>query len=343
VYFGSMIKDLEKLARLIEKEDILREFVEVQSLAQVELAGKKYPIFAFVLGSKRPEAPVIFITGGIHGLEKIGAQLAWSLLKTTLEKILWDKSLQNLLKNIRLVIVPLVNPTGFYGSTRSNSAGVDLMRNSPTKAVEKTHFLLGGHRISKKLPWYQGLEGVMEEETRAIVALFSSQAMKSRCVVALDFHSGFGLQDRLWFPFSFTSKPFDDLAEMHALTQLFEQTHPYHIYKIEPQSKGYLLNGDLWDHLFMMFRAQTRRGVFLPLTLEMGSWIWVKKNPFQLFSRQGLFNPVKEHRVKRIFRRHHLLFDFLLKAANSNEIWASLDQNLKNKHNSLGLARWYGK
>ncbi len=124
------------------------------------------------------------------------------------------------------------------------------------------------------------------------------------------------MRDRLWFPFSNTVRPFDHLAEMHALTHLLEQTHPYHIYQIEPQSKGYLLNGDMWDYLYLDYISKNK-GVFIPLTLEMGSWSWVRKNPLQIFSRDGVFNPIKEHRVKRTYRRHHLLFDFLLKASYS--------------------------
>ena len=35
----------------------------------------------------------------------------------------------------------------------------------------------------------------------------------------------------------------------------------------------------------MVFASPIFLFFFLPLTLEMGSWIWVKKNPRQLFSR----------------------------------------------------------
>lgn len=337
-----MLSDLQKLARLVEKEGYLKETIRWQSIAEISYKGSTHPIMAFILGSKNPEHPVLFITGGVHGLERIGAQLAWSLLKTTIDRLIWDKSLRELFKNIRLVVIPLLNPVGYYHFTRCNGRGVDLMRNSPVKSIDKVPFLLGGHRYSNKWPWYQGEEGILEEENKALVSLFRQQTFKSRCVIAVDFHSGFGMRDRLWFPFSYTKTPFDDLAEMQALTSLLEQTHPYHIYQIEPQSKGYLLNGDIWDHLFLEFKANNRNATFLPLTLEMGSWTWVRKNPAQLFSRQGVFNPIKEHRVKRTYRRHHLLFDFLLKAANSHEVWANLEPGLQGKHEQLALEHWYG-
>jgi hypothetical protein len=30
------------------------------------------------------------------------------------------------------------------------------------------------------------------------------------------------------------------------------------------------------------------QNLFLPMTLELGSWLWIKKNPRQLFSRRHL-------------------------------------------------------
>jgi hypothetical protein len=336
-----MLNDLQKLARLIDSESCLKKIIQWKCLTEIEHKDQIHPIMAFVLGSSNPEHPVLFITGGVHGLERIGAQLAWSLLKTTIDRMIWDKSLRELFKNIRLVVIPMVNPVGYCNFTRSNGRGVDLMRNSPINSIEKTPFLLGGHRFSDKLPWYQGQEGILEAENRALISLFREQTLNSRCVISLDFHSGFGIRDRIWFPFSYTKAPFDDLPEIHALTNLLEQTHPYHIYQIEPQSKGYLLNGDVWDHLFLDFKSENKFATFLPLTLEMGSWNWVRKNPVQIFSRQGAFNPMKEHRVRRTYRRHHLLFDFLLRAINSHEAWSNLDHDTRSKHEQLAMGRWY--
>jgi len=107
------------------------------------------------------------------------------------------------------------------------------------------------------------------------------------------------------------------------------------------QSHGYLLNGDIWDYIFLEHLKNNPSSIYLPLTLEMGSWIWVRKNPLQLFSRQGIFNPVKEHRLKRTFRRHHLLYDFTLKALNSYHAWSNLESGIKHKHYKSGIERWY--
>ncbi|MNT18439.1 hypothetical protein D3C72_1536500 [compost metagenome] len=57
------------------------------------------------------------------------------------------------------------------------------------------------------------------------------------------------------------------------------------------------------------------------MTLELGSWLWIKKNPRQLFSRAGIFNPIKAHRTARVLRRHVSLFDFLGRTAFAPERW----------------------
>jgi hypothetical protein len=57
------------------------------------------------------------------------------------------------------------------------------------------------------------------------------------------------------------------------------------------------------------------------MTLELGSWLWIRKNPRQLFSRHGIFNPMKAHRTKRVLRRHADLLDFLTRAAFAVPRW----------------------
>jgi hypothetical protein len=216
------------------------------------------------------------------------------------------------------------------------------MRNSPIDAEEETPLLLGGHRLSDKLPWFRGKIGVIEPENKVLISKFMRECNKSQCVISVDLHSGFGFKDRIWFPFSKSKKPFNHLAEMHAFLDLFEQSYPFHIYQIEPQSHGYLLHGDIWDYLYQEF-TKINPNVYLPLTLEMGSWLWVKKNPLQLISKQGLFNPIKEHRTKRTLRRHHILYDFILKAIFSHSTWSELEKNSHHKHFQLGMEKWYGK
>ncbi|MCG8459603.1 MAG: hypothetical protein MI919_25265, partial [Holophagales bacterium] len=78
----------------------------------------------------------------------------------------------------------------------------------------------------------------------------------------------------------------------------------------EPQSRHYVTHGDLWDYAYQQAYQEER--LLLPLTLEMGPWRWVKKNPMQ-FGPTGLFNPVKPHRVQRVLRHHMSLLEFLIR------------------------------
>lgn len=339
-----MLAKLKKLESKIQKNEYLNGITRIETLATSDSkkGSEVYPIKSYTLGTTTPSAPVLFFVGGIHGLERIGAELCFSILKTTLDRLLWDQSLRDLLNSIRLVFIPLANPYGFINFRRANPNGVDLMRNSPVRAEEKIPYLLGGQNISSKLPWYQGNPQKMEKESAAVVKKFEDECRESQAVISIDFHSGFGFKDRLWFPYSFTRKEFPHLAELHTLVNLFEEAYPYHIYQIEPQSDGYLIAGDLWDHIYLEHKKHNSN-VFIPLTLEMGSWNWVKKNPLQILSREGAFNPIKVHRRNRTYRRHHLLIDFLMRALYSNSYWAKLELSSLGKNLSLAHERWYGK
>jgi hypothetical protein len=112
-------------------------------------------------------------------------------------------------------------------------------------------------------------------------------------------------------------------------------SHSHYRYIFEPQSLQYLAHGDLWDHLY-----QQARHVFLPLTLEMGSWLWVKKNPRQLFSRHGIFNPLLPHRQQRVLRQHQSLLDFLARAAHGHRLWLPAAETRAAQH-AQALQDWY--
>ena len=195
------------------------------------------------------------------------------------------------------------------------------MRNAPIESGERVPFLVGGQRISPALPWYRGRSGQgMEIEARALCRTIREELLTRRFSLVLECHSGFGIRDRIWFPFACSREPIPHLAEMHALKGLLDEVHCHHDYIVEPQSRQYLTHGDLWDYTYVASLDHADR-VFLPLTLEMGSWLWVKKNPRQLLSREGIFNPVARHRLRRVMRRHLGLMDFLLRAVGSHRRW----------------------
>ncbi|MCB0348564.1 MAG: zinc carboxypeptidase, partial [Bdellovibrionales bacterium] len=134
----------------------------------------------------------------------------------------------------------------------------------------------------------------------------------------------FGLRDRLWYPYAKTKKPFP--LEPTALTFkiLIDKAHPFHVYKVEPQSHSYTTHGDLWDYLFDMNHSTNPNNIFIPWCLEMGSWTWIRKNPLQLFSSLGPFHPMKPHRYQRIMRRHYNLLDIFSRACLNFKAWSQV-------------------
>jgi hypothetical protein len=262
-----------------------------------------------------------------------------------LELARWDRSTQRLLETTRLLMIPLVNPVGMSLRLRANGNFVDLMRNAPVEAVglEKWH-LFGGQRLTTKLPWYRGIAGApMEIEAQAVCDFVRREIFPAKLALGIDVHSGYGVVDRLWFPYAKTREPFEKVAEAQALKQLLDRTYARHVYRIEPQSSEYLAHGDLWDYLFDEYRLAQPQGCFIPFTLELGSWLWVKKNWWQFFSRIGLFNPNLPHRERRILRRHVFLLDFLFRAAQSPELWAGQDEAKREQSRLQGLELWYGR
>jgi hypothetical protein len=314
-----------------------------QLLCSVTHGPQQWPVHAYTLGRADAALPAVAFIGGVHGLERIGAEVVIAYLRSLVMRLRWDDSLHRMLDSVRLLFVPLLNPGGLALGTRANPQGVDLMRNAPVDAQHGAPFLLGGHRVSAKLPWYRGPEGApMQMESQALCDVVQRELLGRPFSIAVDCHSGFGLIDRIWFPFAHTTHPITHLPELHALGELTDQSLLHHRYVIEPQSRQYLAHGDLWDHLYLQATQQTNAKVFLPLTLEMGSWMWIKKNPRQLFSRHGIFNPLIEHRQQRVLRRHLGWLDLVTRAAASHQRW--LPEGVqRQRHHDLALARWYGR
>jgi Zinc carboxypeptidase len=333
------LPELEALERIIE---LGAGSLESRVVCQVRLAnGGTYPVHVVTLGNPAKDVPAVGYFGGVHGLERIGAEVVIAYLHNLVMRLQWDSSLHRQLESVRLVFMPIVNPGGMALGTRANPNGVDLMRNAPVDASEPVPFLVGGQRISAGLPWYRGLkENAMEMENQAVCDVVAAELFSRDFSLSVDCHSGFGARDRIWFPFAHKRAPIAHLAEIQALKKIFVQSHSHHRYVIEPQSLQYLAHGDLWDHLYLQSCAAQPQRVFLPLTLEMGSWLWVKKNPRQLFSRHGMFNPLIEHRQQRVLRQHHLLLDFLSRAACGHPLWLPTPEN-RAQHHAQALQDWY--
>ncbi len=334
---------------LIELERILEEGrsdLDARVLCEIPAGAHCYPVYAVTLGNPDADLPAVGFFGGIHGLERIGTEVVLTYLHSLLMRLRWDRVLHKQLESLRLVFMPLVNPVGVLRGTRANPNGVDLMRNAPLESTERVPFLIGGQRINAGLPWYRGPQNApMEPESLAVCQFVEEELLQREFSLTVDCHSGFGIRDRIWFPNAHTVLPIEHLAEIHALKTIYDQTYINHNYLFEPQSLQYLAHGDLWDYLYQRATRDETSGhpaqrVFLPLTLEMGSWLWVKKNPRQLFSRHGIFNPLIQHRQQRVLRKHLSWLDFLGRAATGYPCWLPTGEE-RERHRQAALDLWY--
>lgn len=313
-----MTRELPELSAIDTLAASAAGIAQVEVLARV--GYRDYPIYAFSFGAAARNVPILLVTGGVHGLERIGTDVAIAYLSSLVARVPWDAPLADALARCRVVVVPLVNPVGMALGRRANGRGVDLMRNAPSDDVGGTP-LLGGQRLSPRLPWFMGERGAaMEPEARVLVDLVERETFSTAFAIAVDLHSGFGFIDRLWYPYARTREPTPEQPAIDALSHLLDDTLPNHVYRVEQTARAYTIRGDLWDYLLDR-RRDHRGGTLLPLTLEMGSWTWIRKNPLQGLSRLGRFNPVAPHRLRRTLRRHLPLLEFLHHAAASHAAW----------------------
>lgn len=335
------LPELETLERLLRS---LQGRARIEVEAKVAHGGMEFPIYSIAFGSEDKSAPTLGIFGGVHGLERIGSQVAIAWMQTILEIMTWDETFRERLQHSRLVFMPIVNPVGMFLTRRSNGNGVDLMRNSPVIAEEDPGFLIGGHRISSILPFYQGNvrdASTMEVEAKALCTVVEREIFPSPLSLTIDLHSGFGSVDRLWFPYAKSRKRPPNLIEIVALKRVFDRSYPNHFYRIEPQAAQYTTHGDLWDWLLDRKLQSSPDDLYIPWTLELGSWLWLKKNPRQIFSSLGAWNPVQPHRIQRILRRHLTLFDFMHRALISPEPWTRLAENDRAQLLRRANEQWY--
>ncbi|NKF49845.1 DUF2817 domain-containing protein [Shewanella sp. WXL01] len=337
--------EVDMLARIIAQHQHLFRH---HTLAERMCLGQPLPVKAIELGARGSGMPTVLFVGGIHGVERIGSQVVLSFLSSLLKRLDWDVHLQQLLQKVRIAFVPIANPVGVFKGTRGNGNNVDLMRNAPLSAIEPVTFMVGGQSVSKHLPWYRG-QGDTELETQVLIDYVQRLIDSSSSLISLDVHSGFGLLDHLWFPNAYTKAPFAGAAYVQYLKQLFDAGYPHHsYYQCAPQSQFYRTHGDLWDYIYQQNMPASvdagNRGSSLPklvpLTLEMGSWAWVKKNPRQVFNFHGYFNPQQRHRHQRILRRHITLMQFLLDAACS-EVLEKMPNSAFEQYRQQAHAKWY--
>ncbi len=337
---GAPAATLAELAWLRRLIDNAPPQAAVRTVCEVDVDGTVLPVHVITLGNPDPAMPAVGFFGGVHGLEIIGTQVLLRFVEDLFARLRTDAALARSLETLRLVIMPLVNPGGMLRATRANPRGVDLMRNAPVDSTSRVPFMLGGQRFSSRLPWYRGASGqAMETESRALCDVVEQELLGRAFAVALDCHSGFGFRDRIWFPYAHSPSPMLHLPEIHALAARFAAGNPRHTYLFEPQSRQYLTHGDLWDFLYQR-SLERDTGAFLPLTLEMGSWRWIRKQPRQLFSRLGMFNPLSAERRERVLKQHMPWLQFLTSMGGNWMDWMPSGAQ-RTGHHQAALTRWY--
>ncbi len=189
----------------IDKTKVLDEYC-----AKINERFKRYGWFDIICNSKRwtferlsPEGnPLIFqafnskVTNAtttlfmctVHGDELVTAYMCVRLVKD----ILFDNPEKY--ENANIVIAPIVNPDGFLAKTqtRTNSNGIDLNRNFPTKDWEE-HALSSWQRVKKKdrQRRFPGDKANSEIETQFQIWLL--ETFKPDKVVSI--HSPYGFLD----------------------------------------------------------------------------------------------------------------------------------------------------
>ena len=89
-------------------------------------------------------------------------------------------------------------------------------------------------------------KNIIEIENETIIDYVKKYLFPRPFNLILDCHSGFGLHDRIWFPYAKSKKyPIPDIGKLFYLRKMFFLSHPHHNYIFEPQSQHYLCHGDL--------------------------------------------------------------------------------------------------
>lgn len=156
-----------------------------------------YTISCYKFIPKRPSVDVvvkkakIFITCGTHGYEHVPPLAMYLLLEQMCNNWQNDLLLEALRHNVDLLIIPVVNPSGFDDYTRKNRNGVDINRNFPA----------GWSFVEDPLsPYYGGAAPLDQKESQYVAQIFNENTDIN---VMYDFHNfhGSSAENRyIWIP-----------------------------------------------------------------------------------------------------------------------------------------------
>lgn len=242
------------------------------------------PIYSFETGS--PDRPVVLLTALIHGLELVGSEALFDFVETLTTP--GNRDGEAILDQVRLVILPVLNPDGLAANTsrlvsghaawqRWNSRGVDLNRNFPVVGGKTWLNPLSGSGL-KWSPYYSGERPFSEPETR----ILRGMVQQVKPALSLGFHS-FG--NMLLYPWGHTRKPNPRRNYYISLAKGLAETVRKTPYKILQASHLYPAIGDLDDWLEAEFGTTA-------FTVEVSQLDCRLLDPRRLLNPFSWMNPV---------------------------------------------------
>lgn len=118
------------------------------------------------------------ITCGTHGWEKSSTETMLMFMQEVCGRWKENAFYESFIRDVELIIIPVVNPYGFDNDIRKNANGVDLNRNFP---VDWGRFPTTETDVD-----YAGTEALSEPESQAIYAYL--QTLTDKLDFAFDFH-----------------------------------------------------------------------------------------------------------------------------------------------------------
>ena len=113
--------------------------------------NRKTPIKALFVGSGKKR---VIVLGAIHGDEPSSASVVESFATRVAKN--------EFIKNMTVIVIPVLNPDGLRTESRTNHSGVDINRNFPATSWRAE---------AKRTRYYPGEKPSSEPETRAIIEL----------------------------------------------------------------------------------------------------------------------------------------------------------------------------
>lgn len=137
-------------------------FSELESGSSLE--GHPIPVFKTDIKAQK----YLYLIGGVHGDEVEGVYVLKELFQ-------WLKN-EHSLKDLPMIVIPILNVDGYKNQTRVNAHLVDLNRNLPTKDWSNAH---------REPRYYPGPKALSEPENQFLVKLMD----KYKPGLILSFHT----------------------------------------------------------------------------------------------------------------------------------------------------------